>query len=88
MMKALKSGRKKYKVHWVGYPSDQDKWVREDDMTNELVEEFKNRQSSRRKKASVAAICSKEMITTLAVMTSTITRLQEDTPFKYEIKIP
>ena len=57
-------------------------------MINELVEEFENRQSSQRKKASVAAICSKETITTLAVMTSMTTTSQEDTPFKYKIKIP
>ena len=56
-------------------------------MTNKLVEKFESRPLSQRQKALVAAIYSKEIITTLAVMTTITTTLQEDTPFKYEIKI-
>ena len=38
--RVLRSSRKKYRIHWVGYPIDQDQWVSDLDVTDALVEEY------------------------------------------------
>jgi len=36
----LRNGRKKYRVHWVGYPGDQDQWVSEVGVSDTLVQDY------------------------------------------------
>ena len=38
--KILWNGSKKYKVHWIGYPSSDDQWLRSTDVTDELIAEY------------------------------------------------
>jgi len=38
--RVLRSGRKKYRVHWVGYPADQDQWVSDMDVSDALVQDY------------------------------------------------
>jgi len=89
-------GRKlRYKVHWVGYPSDDDQWVRPEDMTKALIDEYEQRE--RRRKMSVAAMyvdasAGATMFTQCLAAAGgadegNVIRSAPDTPFSYEVRV-
>ena len=87
--KTLRNGSKKYKVHWIGYPSSDDQWLRQMDVTDDLVKEYEEKQRVRRQELTVTAIDSKIMAQTLiATGIHDMVKSMEDTPFTYEIRLP
>ena len=74
--RAMKGGRKKYHVRWIGYPLEQAQWLSEKDVTDELINEFRERQALR-----------KQTTTTLHLEGGQVVS-PTDAPFAYKIKVP
>jgi len=91
-----KGGWLRYKVHWVGYPSDDDQWVRPEDVTKALIDEYE--QKERRWKTRVAIMCVDA--STGATMfaqclaaaggadVGDLIKSGQDTPFSYKVSVP
>lgn len=47
----MQNGKKKSKVHWIGYPTDRDQWVWEGNVSDMLVAEYEKRQREQRQGA-------------------------------------
>ena len=87
-----KGGRLRYKVHWVGYPADDDQWVRPEDVTRALIDDYERRE--RRRKTGVATMCVDASIGAQCLAAAgeaddgDVIRSGLDTLFSYEIRVP
>jgi len=94
--RVLRSGRRKYRMHWVGYPADQDQWVSEVDMSDALVQDYEWRSKERNARITSASLRASEFDDEMSVVARSLFRMVEpdtilsdsDTPFSYEIRIP
>ena len=86
--RTLWNGTKKYKMHWIGYPSSEDQWLRQVDVTDDLVKEYEMRQKNRRQTTTMAVIDSRTIAEALIStgLYDTVKSLN-DTPFSYEIRL-
>ena len=73
--RTTKGGRKKYHVRWIGYPLEQAQWLSEENVTDELIAEFTERQALRKQ-------------TTLHLEGGQASSPPTDALFTYKIKVP
>ena len=52
----MEDAGKKYRIHWVGYPADQDQWVSDLDVTDVLVEDYDRKCRERHARTTSAAL--------------------------------
>ena len=50
------TGRKMYKIHWIGYPLDEAQWIREKDVAPTTILKWEDRKSRHLMKATTIAI--------------------------------
>ncbi|KAF8439657.1 hypothetical protein BGX38DRAFT_1207033 [Terfezia claveryi] len=89
-----RGGDIRYRIHWVGYPSDEDQWVRRDDVADILVRDYEEKEKKRKERVTVNCI---EALVGASVLTECLAITNggedaihsgDDAPFKYEIRIP
>jgi len=91
-----KGGKLRYKVHWIGYPSDDDQWVWPEDVTKALINEYE--QKERRRKTRVATMCinasmgatifTQWLVASGGADKENVIKSGLDTPFSYEVRVP
>ena len=83
-------GKRKFRMHWVGYGANEDQWVREEDVTDELIKDYEAKCQRRRHHATEGLIECTTMANTLAMAQARDTTISSDDSarFNYEIRVP